>query len=486
MKIDALQGLFKIGEQTKAIEEDDHLYIANRVRSLVGDKLKSVETDGTPTAICDALVEIAIQNNKISGSITEKEILASQLMDLVTPRPSVINRTFNELYAQEGSSKATDYFYNLCRAENDIQVAAIAKNIEFEANGLEITINLSKPEKDPKAIAQAAHEKENSYPLCQLCLENEGYLGRVGYPARSNHRIVKITVGKKEWGFQYSPYAYFSEHAIFIDRDHVPMVINRQTFANLIEIIQKFPDYFVGSNADLPIVGGSMLSHEHYQGGRHQFPMMKASVTKEVELPDKFDEVSAGVVKWAMTDVRLESENAEQLEDAAEWIREKWNLYTDESVDIRAEVKGERHHTVTPIAYMNGKQYVIDIVLRDNQVSEKYPDGIFHPHPDVQHIKKENIGLIEVMGRAIFPPRLLGELKEVRKMLLDQPNEIAEYHVKWAEELKKNNQITLQSVDDVINNGVGEVFERVLSDAGVFKQNKSGEIALKRFLDKLI
>ena len=464
----------------------DRIYVHNRVLGLVGEGEPVAAADDQLTSLTDALVETAIQNGKIEASQSDRDILADQLMDLVTPLPSVLNQRFWDKY-QDSPKAATDYFFNLSKANDYIKTRAIAKNVVFPAKtvfgDLEITINLSKPEKDPKAIAAARNQPQDGYPLCQLCMQNEGYLGRLGYPARSNHRIVRLTLGGDTWGFQYSPYAYFNEHSIFLDQEHRPMVINRQTFTNLLEIVRQFPHYFVGSNADLPIVGGSMLSHEHYQGGRHDFPMMKAPIARSIDLG--IAGVKAGIVKWPMSTIRLSSPDVLALTDAAVKIHDTWMNYSDESVDVRAYTDGTRHHTMTPIARKVGDDYVLDIVLRDNQTSAEFPDGIFHPHQDVQHIKKENIGLIEVMGRAILPARLKTELAEVGKYLLDQPNEMVPMHQAWADQLKADNTITADNVTTVIDKAVGNVFARVLADAGVFKWDDQGEAAFDRFIATL-
>ena len=463
--------------------ELDRIYVHNRVLGLVGEGDPIAATDDQLTSLTDALVKTAIQNSKIEATQSDEDILADQLMDLVTPLPSVLNQRFWDKY-QVSPQTATNYFFNLSKANDYIKTRAIAKNVVFPAKtpfgDLEITINLSKPEKDPKAIAAARNQPQDGYPLCQLCMQNEGYLGRLGYPARSNHRIIRLTLGGDTWGFQYSPYAYFNEHSIFLDQEHRPMVINRQTFTNLLEIVQQFPHYFVGSNADLPIVGGSMLSHEHYQGGRHDFPMMKAPIARSIDLG--IAGVKAGIVKWPMSTIRLMSQDSVALTDAAVKIHETWMNYSDESVDVRAYTDGTRHHTTTPIARKVGDDYVLDIVLRDNQTSAEFPDGIFHPHQDVQHIKKENIGLIEVMGRAILPARLKTELAEVGKYLLDQPNQMVAMHQVWADQLKAANTITADNVTTVIDTAVGNVFARVLADAGVFKWDDAGEAAFDRFV----
>ena len=406
----------------------------------------------------------------------------------MTPIPSQVNDIFwNKM--QESSEKATDWFYKLCVDNNYVKKEAIARNIVFDGtsskgHGLEITINLSKPEKDPKAIAAAAHATGKKYPQCALCLENEGYIGGYGKNARSNLRIIRINVGGRPWGFQYSPYAYFNEHCIFLDEKHIPMVINQQTLINLVDIEKQFPKYFVGSNADLPIVGGSMLAHEHYQGGRHIFPMMKAKVKKAVKF-NNYPDVEAGIVDWPMSDLRLSSDNSLALIDLGSQIIKFWDHYSDEKRHIKAFDGETRHHTVTPIMHREGKKFILDLVLRDNNTSEQYSLGIFHPHEKLWHIKKENIGLIEVMGRAILPGRLKSELEEVKKYLLDQDNQMAESHKEWADELKQNNQITAANVENVLHQGLVEVFEEVLQCAGVFKNNADGDQGWQEFIDAL-
>ncbi|ECQ5639200.1 UDP-glucose--hexose-1-phosphate uridylyltransferase, partial [Campylobacter jejuni] len=315
-----------------------------------------------------------------------------------------------------------------------------------------------------------------------LCMENEGYKGRLGQAARSNHRIIRITVGGQQWGFQYSPYAYFHEHCIFLDSKHEPMEINRQTLINLVEIEKQFPAYFVGSNADLPIVGGSMLAHEHYQGGKHIFPMMKASIKKELYF-DEYPAVNAGIVNWPMSDIRLTSTDTEQLIDLGTHIIKVWDQYSDESLDIKAFDGELRHHTVTPIMHREGDKFVLDLVLRDNNTNDEYPLGIFHPHEKLWHIKKENIGLIEVMGRAILPARLKDELNEVKKFWLGAENKIADSHLPWAKEVQSRINITEDNVDEVMEQELANVFANVLENAGVFKDNTAGNEGWQRFID---
>lgn len=464
--------------------ELDRRYLINRIFALVGEQpLAEQPAKQNLLQIHDLLIEMAIQNHKIQDNPTEREILGADLMDFLTPTPYAVNAKFWDLY-QHSAQKATNYFYELSRENDYIKTRAIAKNIEFpvatDYGDLEITINLSKPEKDPRAIALAQTTTSTTYPKCQLCLENEGYEGRVGYPARGNHRLIRLQLDGETWGFQYSPYAYFSEHCIFISDQHRPMHIDRATFQNLVAITKLFPDYFVGSNADLPIVGGSMLSHDHYQGGKHDFPMAKAPIERPFELIG-FANVQAGIVKWPMSVIRLTSDSETDLIDAATHILQVWQHYDDVKRDIRHATDGQLHHTITPIVRQCQGQLEMDLVLRDNQTSKRYPDGIFHPHKDVQHIKKENIGLIEVMGRAILPARLKTELQEVARYLLGQPNAMKAYHQTWADQLKKQ-EITPENVHEVINQAVGHVFLRVLEDAGVFKRTEDGRVGFQAFI----
>ena len=462
----------------------DRIYVLNKIRGFVGDEDVEAKDD---EPVVSQLVDLAVKRGKIDDGQTAKEILNDQLYDLMTPTPSVVNHKFWEKY-QQSPSTATDWFYNLCTSNDYVKVAAIKKNVVFDTptkyGNLEITINLSKPEKDPKAIAAAAHDTAKKYPQCALCMENEGYKGRLGQAARSNHRIIRITVGGQQWGFQYSPYAYFHEHCIFLDSKHEPMKINRQTLINLVEIEKQFPDYFVGSNADLPIVGGSMLAHEHYQGGKHIFPMMKASIKKELHFAE-YPAVDAGIVNWPMSDIRLTSTDTEQLIDLGTHIIKVWDQYSDESLNIKAFDGQARHHTVTPIMHREGDKFVLDLVLRDNNTNNEYPLGIFHPHKKLWHIKKENIGLIEVMGRAILPARLKDELNEVKKFWLGAENKIADSHLPWAKEVQSGINITADNVDEVMEQELANVFANVLENAGVFKDEAAGNEGWQRFVDAL-
>ena len=476
--------------EESSYEELDRIYLTNRVLALVGDDVLEVETNVSELIdLKDQLVEEAVRLETIEDSQTAREILGADLMDLVTPCPSQVNRDFWDTYAQSPEQAIAD-FYQLSQKNDYIKLKAIAKNIAYRVPSdygeLEITINLSKPEKDPKAIAAAKLVKSSNYPQCQLCIENEGYHGRVNHPARSNHRIIRFSMDGHEWGFQYSPYAYFNEHCIFLDSKHRPMAISRHSFERLLSIVEQFPGYFAGSNADLPIVGGSILTHDHYQGGRHVFPMEIAPLQQSFHFQG-FENVKAGIVKWPMSVIRLTSDSKDDLTNLAEKILLSWRQYSDPSVQVLAESNGIPHHTITPIARKRDRQFELDLVLRDNQTSPEHPDGIYHPHKDVQHIKKENIGLIEVMGLAILPPRLKVELEQVAAYLVGEDVLVADYHQEWEDELKESNP-DLTDKDQALNivqESVGKIFARVLEDAGVYKQTEEGQTAFMRFVEQV-
>ena len=471
-------------------EEMDRIYLKNRIMSRVGEEgLDGPAQKEDLIALKDQLVEIAVANNMIQDSMAAKDSLGAELMDWITPSPSQVNHHFWETYRQSKEDAIAD-FYALSKRNDYIKVEAIAQNIAFEAEtpygSLEITINLSKPEKDPKDIAAAKLAKASHYPACQLCFENEGYQGRLDHPARANHRIIRFDMDGHDWGFQYSPYAYFNEHCIFLDSQHVPMAISRKTFERLLTIVETFPGYFAGSNADLPIVGGSILTHDHYQGGRHTFPMELASVEDSFSI-EGFEAVSVGIVNWPMSVLRLQSDDKAQLIDLADHILKTWRGYSDPAVQVLATSDGQPHHTITPIARIRDGHYELDLVLRDNQTSPEHPDGIYHPHADVQHIKKENIGLIEVMGLAILPPRLKKELKQVQDYLLKQESTVANYHLDWAADLKATHpSITEEAeAEAIVRESVGQIFARVLEDAGVYKRTAEGQAAFRRFVATL-
>ncbi len=473
-----------------SFEELDRIYLTNRVLALVGDGVLEVETDQDDLIeLKDQLVEEAVRLGTIEDSQAAREILGADLMDLVTPCPSQVNRDFWNTYAQSPEQAIAD-FYQLSQKNDYIKLKAIAKNIAYRVPSdygeLEITINLSKPEKDPKEIAAAKLVKSSNYPQCQLCMENEGYHGRVNHPARSNHRIIRFDISGQEWGFQYSPYAYFNEHCIFLDSKHRPMAISRQSFERLLAIVEQFPGYFAGSNADLPIVGGSILTHDHYQGGRHVFPMEVAPIQKNFTF-EGFETVKAGIVQWPMSVIRLTSDSKEDLTELADKILLAWRQYSDPSVQVLAESDGTPHHTITPIARKRDGQFELDLVLRDNQTSPEHPDGIYHPHKDVHHIKKENIGLIEVMGLAILPPRLKEEVEQVASYLVGEAVTVADYHQEWADQLKVHHPdlTDKEKALEIVKDSVGAIFARVLEDAGVYKQTEQGQAAFMRFVEQV-
>ena len=467
-------------------------------------------TDGFDLeAVIERIAAAGVANGREEDTPSGADRIATRVMDLVMPRPSEVSATFAELYDEDGAEAATDWFYRMCCDARYVRTAAIAKNIGWTSptqwGDLEITINLSKPEKDPKAIAAAgaAPATGDVYPACQLCMENEGYRGRGAgeangaHPARQNLRIVPITLGGEHWGLQYSPYAYFNEHCIAMSAEHRLMHVDRENMGRLLDFVDLFPHYFVGSNADLPIVGGSILSHDHFQGGRHVFPMMKAQVASTFSM-DGFPSVECSVVRWPLSVLKLAACDREQLLDAAAHVLDVWRDWSDEAVDVVAESNGERHNTITPVACREGENYVLYLALRCNVTTDEHPLGVFHPHAEWHHIKKENIGLIEVMGLAILPPRLVDELGAVERHLVELSGEPAALakaleedalsapHAAWALELAEaHGPITADTVEDVVRAGVGEVFGHVLEDAGVYKWDGEGRAAQQRFIDAL-
>ena len=467
-------------------------------------------TDGfNLEAVIERIAAAGVANGREEDTPSGADRIATRVMDLVMPRPSEVSATFDELYDEDGAEAATDWFYRMCCDARYVRTAAIAKNIGWTSptqwGDLEITINLSKPEKDPKAIAAAgaAPATGDVYPACQLCMENEGYRGRGAgeangaHPARQNLRIVPITLGGEHWGLQYSPYAYFNEHCIAMSAEHRLMHVDRENMGRLLDFVDLFPHYFVGSNADLPIVGGSILSHDHFQGGRHVFPMMKAQVASTFSM-DGFPHVECSVVRWPLSVLKLAACDREQLLDAAAHVLDVWRDWSDEAVGVVAESNGERHNTITPVACREGENYVLYLALRCNVTTDEHPLGVFHPHAEWHHIKKENIGLIEVMGLAILPPRLVDELGAVERHLVELSGEPAALakaleedalsapHAAWALELAEaHGPITADTVEDVVRAGVGEVFGHVLEDAGVYKWDDEGRAAQQRFIDAL-
>ncbi len=427
------------------------------------------------------------------NSVVYRDLFDTKIMGLLVPRPSEVVRTFKEIYGGAGPVAATDYFYALAQDSDYIRRYRIKKDMKWVAEtaygALDITINLSKPEKDPKAIAAAKLAPQAGYPKCLLCRENEGYAGRADHPARQNHRVIPLTINGSDWYMQYSPYVYYNEHCIVFNSRHIPMKIERATFAKLLDFVEQFPHYFVGSNADLPIVGGSILSHDHFQGGNYTFAMAKAPIEKKVSFAG-FDDVDAGIVRWPLAVIRLDADDKERLVELADKILLAWRGYTDESAFIYAETDGEPHNTITPIARMRDGRFELDLALRNNITTEEHPLGVYHPHADLHHIKKENIGLIEVMGLAVLPARLKGEMGRLSEAILSGADiradaELAK-HADWVDGfLPKYGQVTPENIAGIIQYEIGQVFARVLEDAGVYKCTPEGRGAFLRFIESV-
>ncbi len=486
-----IERLIDLAIETELITARDRIYARNQMLGLL-DLQTFTAPDETDTAATipdclKALLDDATSRGVISDALDEREQLDAKIMDTFLSKPTEINATFKQLY-DEDPTKATDYFYALSQNSHYIQTERIAKNIQYERHTsfgkVDITINLSKPEKDPKQIKREREMKQDvKYPQCLLCIENEGYPGRTGHPARSNHRVIDVDLDNEQWYFQYSPYVYYNEHSIVFCAEHRPMVISEATFTRLLAFVEQFPHYFIGSNADLPIVGGSILSHDHYQAGRYSFGMTEADDLFTFTL-DSFPEVKASVVNWPMSVIRLTHKDKAPLIKAGGHILTTWRDYSDEAADIFAYTDETPHNTITPIARMRDGHYELDLVLRNNRTTDEHPDGLFHPHQDVHHIKKENIGLIEVMGLAVLPPRLKPELDEMKAYLLGAET-IEAHHKAWADELKQTETITKDNVDAVVDQALAEKFVRVLQDSGVFKSNNTGKEGFKRFLARL-
>ena len=463
---------------------------ALKLDSYAGPEPRAEEVELAP--VLEALLDDTHRRGVLEeDSVVYRDLLDTELMGRLTPRPARVIEKFQALY-REDPKKATDWYYQFSQDTNYIRRDRIAKDMQWKApteyGELDITINLSKPEKDPKAIAAARNLPASAYPRCQLCAENEGYAGRVNHPARQNHRIVPITINGSPWFLQYSPYVYYNEHCICLNSVHTPMKIDRACFGKLLDFVGQFPHYFVGSNADLPIVGGSILAHDHFQGGRYTFAMEKAPVETPFAFPG-FGDVHAGIVKWPMSVVRLTAADPARLIELADRILTSWRGYTDESAVIYAETNGEPHNTITPIARRRGSDYELDLVLRNNLTTEEFPLGLYHPHPALHHIKKENIGLIEVMGLAVLPARLKAELAAVADTLASgadlRSSELTEKHADWAEEFAPRYTITADNALAVVQKETGLVFAQVLEDAGVYKRTGEGKAAFLRFLEQV-
>ena len=472
-------------------EPVDHQVLTNRLLDIL--RLDDYELSDEPQSedleeILAGILDYAVAHGLCEDNITARDIFDTRIMGAVTPMPREVVRTFREKYARSPET-ATDWYYRFSCDTDYIRRYRIAKDMRWkypsQYGEMDITINLSKPEKDPKAIAAAKNAPQTAYPKCQLCRENEGYAGRMNHPARANHRIIPITICGEDWCLQYSPYVYYNEHCIVFNSQHVPMKIDRSAFEKLLDFVKDFPHYFVGSNADLPIVGGSILSHEHFQGGHYQFAMEKAGLEKEVCFKG-FEDVKAGIVKWPMSVIRLDGSDPQRLAELADKILTCWRGYSDESVGVVAFSDGEPHNTITPIARRHGELYELDLVLRCNITTPEHPLGVFHPHADKHHIKKENIGLIEVMGLAVLPSRLKQELTDLASAIVSGTDIAADAvlnkHALWVEELKKQYTFTEENALDIILKETGRVFTEVLEDAGVYKNTPEGRAAFLKFI----
>ena len=481
--------LINLSIENELITERDCIYVRNRLLALFNETEYEIPNTSNTSSfyeVLDALTEIGVQKGLIQNTVSQKDIFSSTMMNMFLPLPHVIEDTFWKNY-EKSPKLATDTFFKMSQNVNYIKVNRIAKNIVFKApsvyGNIDITINLSKPEKDPKEIARLKTAPPNKYPSCLLCIENEGYKGTLTLPDRANHRLIALSLNNKEWMLQYSPYQYYQEHCILLSKVHEPMKISKDSFYNLLHFVKLFPHYFLGSNADLPIVGGSILAHEHYQGGRYTFPMDHAKTIFEFKLK-QYPQIDCRLLNWPLSTIELCSSDMDAIAEASNDIFEAWKNYSDPDIQILAYSGSTRHNTVTPIARMKDGKYVMRIVLRNNRTTAEHPLGIFHPHKDVQHIKKENIGLIEVMGLAILPARLLTELDNIKRFIKGQDSDVAHYHMAWAKKLKENYQPALE-LDDYIEKAVGAKFTRVLEDAGVFKMTEEGISHFKAFVNML-
>ena len=492
-----IRKLVAYGVSAGLVPTEDIVFTTNRLLELFElDELEETDNSVTMDAselevvlgrMCDYAYEKGLM---AENTVTYRDLFDTKIMSMLMPRPSEVIHKFWELYEKESPEAATDYYYSLSCDSNYIRRYRVSRDKKWIAptkyGDLDITINLSKPEKDPKAIAAAKNAKQSGYPKCLLCKENEGYAGRVNHPARQNHRIIPVTINGSQWGFQYSPYVYYNEHCIVFNSRHVPMKIEHDTFCKLFDFVKQFPHYFVGSNADLPIVGGSILSHDHFQGGHYEFAMAKAPVERSFTV-EGFEDVDTGVVQWPMSVIRLSGENTERIIALADRILEKWRGYTDEEAFIYACTDGEPHNTITPIARKRGEKYELDLVLRNNITTEEHPLGVYHPHAKLHHIKKENIGLIEVMGLAVLPARLKDEMAHLKEAMLAgkdlRADEELAKHADWVDEFSTGyEKIDASNIDAIIEKEIGLVFMQVLEDAGVYKRTEEGQKAFDRFL----
>ncbi|MDF2487043.1 MAG: UTP-hexose-phosphate uridylyltransferase [Herbinix sp.] len=497
MIYDLITKLVLYAENAGLIETEDKIYAVNRLLELfeLEDYQQSeVDTEQIELEkILSSMLDYAYENGILKDEgIVYRDLFDTKIMGALTPPPSVVTRHFCELY-QKDPRLATDYYYKFSQDTDYIRRYRIEKDIKWitktQYGDIDITINLSKPEKDPKAIAAAKHAKQSGYPKCLLCAENVGYAGRVDHPARQNHRVIPITINHQNWGFQYSPYVYYNEHCIVFNMEHIPMQIDRTAFRKLLDFVKQFPHYFVGSNADLPIVGGSILSHDHFQGGNYEFAMAKAPVERSFTITG-FEDVEVGVVNWPMSVLRLRCKDDNRLVELSDRILKKWRGYTDEAASIYAFTKDEPHNTITPIARKRGEFYEMDLALRNNLTTEEHPLGLYHPHSELHHIKKENIGLIEVMGLAILPARLKEEIGVLSEYLLEgkdiRSHELLSKHADWVDEfLPHYQELTKENIGDILKEEIGKVFCQVLEHAGVYKRTPEGQAAFDRFVDEI-
>jgi UDPglucose--hexose-1-phosphate uridylyltransferase len=491
-----IKKLVQYGLQTELITQEDVIYVTNLLlATLELNDYQDTNIDNEIIELEDVLNELiryAIEKGMISDSTVQRDLFDTKLMNCLVPPPREVICKFYKHY-KKSPEAATTYFYEFCHNSDYIRRYRVKKDMKWVTaspyGDMNITINLSKPEKDPKVIAEQRLLKQIGYPKCQLCLENVGYAGRVDHPARQNLRVIPITLHNSGWGFQYSPYTYYKEHCIVINEEHIPMVIEKETLIKLFDFIKLFPHYFIGSNADLPIVGGSILSHEHFQGGNYQFPMALAPMEQTFCIPG-FSDVEAGIVKWPLSVIRISCNDAKRLIDLGAHILENWRGYTDEESFLYATTNGQTHNTITPIARKVNNLFQLDLVLRNNITTKEHPLGVFHPHAELHHIKKENIGLIEVMGLAVLPPRLKEEMQQLAQYILNgkdvSNNEMIRKHALWVEQfLPKYTEITAENIMNILQEEIGQVFVKVLEDAGVFKCNKEGRNAFMKFIRKL-
>ncbi len=492
-----IKQLVNYGVREGLLEKEDEIFTINSLLEVFGlDEMEENlvwETELSLEEILKDMLDYAVEQKLIEDDITSKDLFDTKVMSKLLPRPSEVIRKFWKIYREESPKAATDFYYKFSQDTDYIRRYRVCKDQKWitatEYGDIDITINLSKPEKDPKAIAAAKLAKQSGYPKCLLCMENEGYAGRMNHPARQNHRIIPITINDTDWGFQYSPYVYYNEHCIVFNSAHTPMKIEHDTFCKLFDFVKQFPHYMVGSNADLPIVGGSILSHDHFQGGNYEFAMAKAPVETRFEIKG-FEDVEAGIVKWPMSVIRLKGRDTQRIIALADHILDSWREYTDEEAFIYAYTDNEPHNTITPIARKRGEFFEIDLVLRNNITTKEHPLGVYHPHANLHHIKKENIGLIEVMGLAVLPARLKQEMEELSQAILRgediRKRESLEKHADWVEEfLPKYDGYTEENIMDILREEIGIVFSKVLEDAGVYKRNEEGQKAFLRFIKSL-